>query len=579
MFIIPCPKHMEEFEGELRYEAFSVVCENKCIKEMYGELTEINGDKKIFVNKNESLSDEEYKLAVNENGVNIEYGEIVGAYRALTTLKMMLSQCEKGSIGFVKIYDCPSIKNRGYMLDISRGRIPKLSHLKRIIDLLADLKYNQLQLYMDSFVYEYKNFPEYWHDTKPLTKDEIKELDKYCSERFIKFVPNQNSFGHMGAWTKKEELSHLSITGSDGKPSATLNPLKEETLSFIDKIYDGYFDSFSADMVNIGMDEPIELGLNETKEMCDRVGVGKVYTDYLKKVCDLISNKYGKTPMFWDDIVFKHPEQLDFVPKDAILMQWGYETEHHFERNCQSIKDRGLRFYVCPGTSMWQSFVGRTNNVIFNITNSAESASYYGAEGFLLTEWGDCGHPQMASVTYFPIVLGGSVSWNSPDHNSEKAYEKRRELLDLIKAYLDKYIYKTKGDKSLADIVYRMGNYYLYEDCLAFNGTELAIYLCKPELLTEKKRIGISRVLKYMMDIKQELSEITADEDALTEIKFSCDLIIYISKLMCGLHDRLIEEKNDIIRRYKELWLKTSRAIGSEIFIDVLEKAFIEYTK
>ena len=41
-------------------------------------------------------------------------------------------------------------------------------------------------------------------------------------------------------WLEKEELSHLAITGKDGKPSRTLNPLKEETLEFMDKIYDGY---------------------------------------------------------------------------------------------------------------------------------------------------------------------------------------------------------------------------------------------------------------------------------------------------------------------------------------------------
>ena len=70
-----------------------------------------------------------------------------------------------------------------------------------MVDILSDLKYNQLQLYMESFVYEYKNFPEYTKDTDPLTQAEIRELDAHCKERFMLLVPNQNSFGHMAAWT------------------------------------------------------------------------------------------------------------------------------------------------------------------------------------------------------------------------------------------------------------------------------------------------------------------------------------------------------------------------------------------
>lgn len=573
MFILPQPKKLEKTEGTLSYSSFKVNCADADIKKMYCDFSDESAQGIITITKNVNLKEEEYNLAIDESGIFIEYSELVGAFRALSTLKMILSQSENGAIEFVKINDYPSIKNRGYMLDISRGRIPNLSHIKRIVDILADLKYNQLQLYMESLVFEYKNFPEYWESTKPLTQEEIKELDAYCKARYINLIPNQNSFGHMAAWTQKPELSHLAITGDDAKPSPTLNPLKEETLEFIDKIYDGYFDSFSADIVNIGMDEPNELGLGETKEACDKYGVGKVYTDYLKKVCSLITDKYHKTPMFWDDIVFLHPEQLDNLPKDAIMMHWGYESEHKFDRNCRSISERGLKFYVCPGSSMWLTFTGRTNNTIFNMTNAAECASHYGAEGFLLTEWGDLGHPQMPSLTYLPLVFGGCISWSVSSTNENNV------LVDLVKNYLDKYIYNTKSEKSLADIVYRMGNYYLLEDYLSFNSTELNTIYRDRSLLTERKREGIERVLKHMTDIRRELDSVTADKDALEDAIFSCDLVIYLAKLVCGIHDNIEGEKENIIERYQKLWVKTSHDIGTEIFIDLLEKSFTDYTK
>ena len=580
MIILPYPKEIEELEGKLKYTAFNTECDDAEVKALFKDFSDANADCTIKLSKDLSLAEEEYKLEIGESGISIEYSKPVGAYRALTTLKLIISQSENSEIGFVKIHDYPSLKNRGYMLDISRGRIASLSHIKKIVDMMAELKYNQLQLYMESIVYEYKNFPQYWKDTKPLTQAEIREIDKYCAERFISLVPNQNGFGHMGAWTEKEELSHLAITGNDGKPSATLNPLKEESLELVDKIYDGYFDAFSSDIVNIGMDEPNELGLNETKEECDKRGVGAVFTDYLKKVCNLISNKYKKTPMFWDDIVFLHPEQLDNLPKEAVLMHWGYEAPHRFDRNCSMIKERGLKFYVCPGTSMWQSFTGRTNNAIANMRSAAAAAESYGAEGFLLTEWGDFGHPQMPAVTYFPFVYGAAISW-TPGHIADYT------LMDLIKGYMDKYIYKTENDKSLADIVCRMGNFYLLEEHLKGNTTETFYYMLMSEYIhttdslkvTERKKEGFRRVYKYMTEIREELNAVNADADMLEDIIFSCDLVIFISRLMCGIHDGIEEEKNDIINRYKALWVKTSHDIGQDIFINLLEKAFENYTK
>lgn len=574
MFIIPYPKEIEESEGKLIYSSFTTHCKDEYIKDMYKGFSASDADTEIIVEKNENLTGEAYNLTIDKNGISIEYGEAVGAYRAMTTLKLIVLQSENNSIGYVKIHDYPSVKNRGYMLDISRSKIPNLSHIKKIVDIMADAKYNQLQLYMDSFVYEYKNFPEYWKDTKPLTKEEIKELDAYCKERFITLVPNQNGFGHMAAWTKKKELSHLAITDKFGNPSPTLNPLKKESLELIEKIYDGYFDAFSSDMVNIGMDEPNELGLNETKAECDKRGVGAVYAEYLKKVCALISNKYNKTPMFWDDVVFKHPEQLENLPKDAIVMDWGYESWHHFDRNCSILKENGLRFYVCPGTSMWLSFTGRTNNAIGNIISALEACTYYGGEGFLLTEWGDRGHSQMPTMTYFPLIFGGCFSWDAPGHVS--VYFTRC----MIEEYMDKVLFKTKGDKSLADIVYRMGNYYLLdEDALMMNITGLFYAVLAPEPIyhTERKILGFRRILKYMTDIKGELNEIKADEDALNEVHFSCDLVIFVAKMICGIHQDIEAEKNDIIKRYNELWVKKSHDIGMNDFTDRLEKAYNYY--
>jgi hypothetical protein len=55
-------------------------------------------------------------------------------------------------------------------------------------------------------------------------------------------------------------------------------------------------------------------------------------------------------------------------------------------------------FYVCPGTSSWNSFAGRTQNMIENIRRAAMSGRDNGALGFLLTDWGVC--PRSSVVRY-----------------------------------------------------------------------------------------------------------------------------------------------------------------------------------
>ena len=570
MFIIPHPKKIELREEKIKASSFFVNADCDEIYRFTNDFCDENSDVKINFEKAVDLKEEHYKIDISQDGIFVLYGDIEGAFRAFTTIKQVVSQAENEEISCLNIEDYPSIKTRGYMLDISRGKIPKLQQLKKLVDILSDLKYNQFQLYMDSFVYEYKNFPEYTKDTEPLTRCEIIELNQYCQERFIKLVPNQNGFGHMAAWTFKEELSHLAIH-CNGKPSSTLNPLLDGSIELLDKIYDGFLDEFSADIVNIGMDEPFELGYGETKEACEKYGIGTVYTEYLNKVCRLVSEKYHKTPMFWDDIIFKHEEQIENVQKDAIFMQWGYETEHHFDRNCRKLSEKGLRFYVCPGTSMWASLTGRTNNAIVNMSIAAECGSYYGAEGFLLTEWGDAGHPQFFSTTLFPLTYGAAVSWDSGDHDVQDEYPMRGKRISDCKKYVDKYLYKCSDEKSLCDIVYRMGNYYLLEDCKQFNQTEIEYYICYPYKLTDEKIDGFKRVREYMISLRNELNSVEADEISIREIKVNCDMVILLSSKFAGVDMDYQNEFKALKKEFEELWILKNHKAGMEICMKRIE--------
>jgi len=96
------------------------------------------------------------------------------------------------------------------MLDISRGKVPTLETLYKVVDLLSDLKYNHLQLYIEGFSFGYPSFKHLWENTEiPIKPNEFRQLDAYCKDNYIELVPNQNSVGHMGAWLATEEYKDL----------------------------------------------------------------------------------------------------------------------------------------------------------------------------------------------------------------------------------------------------------------------------------------------------------------------------------------------------------------------------------
>ena len=54
----------------------------------------------------------------------------------------------------MRILDYPDFPNRGFMLDVSRDKVPQLETLFWLVDLMASFKMNQLQLYMEhTFAY------------------------------------------------------------------------------------------------------------------------------------------------------------------------------------------------------------------------------------------------------------------------------------------------------------------------------------------------------------------------------------------------------------------------------------------
>jgi hexosaminidase len=351
---------------------------------------------------------EGYQLVIDARSVQIIAQDQAGAFYGAQTLKQILQTCG-GQLPQLSIEDYPDFPARGVMLDISRNKVPTMETLLGLIDWLAGLKINQIQLYTEH-TFAYQNHPKVWENASPLTAEQILELDVYCQERFIELVPNQNSFGHMYHWLKLPEYAHLAETHERviewmSEVPFTLAASEPESLTLLESIYDELLPNFTSKMFNVGADETWDLGAGRSKADVDARGKGRVYLEFLLKIYERVQAR-GRKMQFWGDIINQYPELVPEIPKDTIALEWGYEAGHPFAEKSELFAKSGIPFYVCPGTSSWLTISGRTENMLGCIRNSVENGLKFGAIGVLNTDWGDLGHWQQLPIRGFCVWRG-----------------------------------------------------------------------------------------------------------------------------------------------------------------------------
>ena len=93
-----------------------------------------------------SLPPQGYRLAVQPDGIQIAAADDAGAHYAAMTLRQLRRVCG-GPLPCGAIEDWPDFPTRGVMLDISRGKVPKMETLFRLVDEFSEWKINRLELY------------------------------------------------------------------------------------------------------------------------------------------------------------------------------------------------------------------------------------------------------------------------------------------------------------------------------------------------------------------------------------------------------------------------------------------------
>jgi hexosaminidase len=352
-----------------------------------------------------SLPPQGYELHIGPDSLEIAAADGAGFFYGEATLAQ-LAALHGGSLPKGVVRDHPDLLVRGVMIDISRDKVPTTERLHALIDRLAALKINQLQLYSEH-TFAYRNHREVHAAASPLDADEIRDLDRYCRERHIELVPNQNCLGHMNRWLSHERYRPLAIE-PDGfvdpygivREPMTIEPNDPRSLELVRELLAELLPLFTSRRVHVGLDEAWELPAGRIDDFL-------AWATTLRGLPELD----GREMLMWGDMVAGQPALLARLPDGVTVCEWGYDDWHPFDDRCAALAAAELPFWVAPGTSSWMSILGRVTNARNTCQRAAAAALAHGAAGYLNTDWGDLGHLQQPVISEPGFAYGAAVSW------------------------------------------------------------------------------------------------------------------------------------------------------------------------
>ena len=261
MYLCPQPKILELKKGMLNFPV--------------GEMPKVEKKKIPQLSEKES-----YRITIDENGVLIEGADDAGLYYGELTLKQLMLNY-RGCLPYLYIYDEPEFAYRGFMIDSCRHFFT-VDELKKMIDGAALFKFNKFHFHlsedqgfrveMESYplltsvgsVRPSSNFGKGENDNTPYggyyTKEELKDIVKYCEERYIEVIPEFDFPGHTTAVIAA--YPELSCTGEKIELKTQGGVFKDilcvgnpDTLKMIYAVIDEFCEIFPSKYFHIGGDE------------------------------------------------------------------------------------------------------------------------------------------------------------------------------------------------------------------------------------------------------------------------------------------------------------------------------------
>jgi len=349
-------------------------------------------------------TDEAYALQVGPDSAACASPGPAGLFYGLQTFCQLVRANRIGqAVPCLTIRDWPALRWRCFQDDLTRGPSSRLETLKREITIGSRMKMNVFTYYME-YQYAFSKHPVIGPKDGSLTPNELKAAVAFGKPRYVDILGNQQSFGHFEDILRHKRYAHLRETRS------LLCPVKEESYQLLDEMYSDVVPLLPFKFFNVCCDETWGLGKGPSKKLAAKIGVGGVYVRHIRRVHDLLKTRYAKRMMMWGDIILQHPGHLKDVPKDMIMLTWGYHAGANFEKQIIPFAKSGFEFFVCPGVNNWSRILPDFGVTTINVRNFVRDGIKHGAIGMLNTAWEDDGEA-INAPKWHGYAWGAECAW------------------------------------------------------------------------------------------------------------------------------------------------------------------------
>ena len=302
------------------------------------------------------------------------------------------------------------------MLDCSRNAVMNVQSVKRYIDILAKMGYNSLMLYTED-TWEVENEPYFGYLRGRYTQNELREIDAYGKACGVEVIPCIQTLAHLNSIFRWWEYSGI----RDCDDILLLED--ERTMTLIENMFKSIKNTFSTNLVAIGMDEAHMLGRGR---YADKHGIRSKFdlmNEHLNKVCN-IAKEHGLETIMWSDMFLriandgnyygKNPipdEVAEKIPSNVKLIYWDYyHPDKETYRNMIDAHGKAKEgMWFAGGSWVWSGF---TPNIKWSLkcTQSALAVcKERGVDNIIMTLWGDngkeCSYFNALSMLYHAIQI------------------------------------------------------------------------------------------------------------------------------------------------------------------------------
>ncbi len=377
--LIPRPLEMKVQSGKLAVDKDDIESFTALSSEYSAKRRQVNF---IRVTNDASLPEEGYKLKVSDKGIDISCSSDKGLFYAKRTLRQ-LARTTNFQLPHLDIYDAPTFRHRGFMIDEARHFYGK-EQVKKMLDLMASYKLNTLHWHLtddQGWRIEIPEYPllttkgaerkgsmisrgteEWFYDDTPYGKgmfytlNDLREVVAYAQERNITIIPEVDLPGHMvAALTAYPEFScdptkTYEVRLAAGVDENVLNVGDDKVIDFLKTVLRRVAEVFPGKYIHIGGDEcPTKAW--ETNELA----LKRVKDEGLKSVHDLqpwlaqllgkyLKDNFNKDIVVWDELLAHWPDKSEIKP---IAMAWrGVEY-------AKQAADKGFSTIVVPVYPMY----------------------------------------------------------------------------------------------------------------------------------------------------------------------------------------------------------------------------------